>query len=246
MNKILIAISTYQRHKTALKETIDFIRKYTKNFYDILICCDSPESFAYCHDLNYLCIGGESKGIARNKNRGISYFLKHPEYEYLFLLDDDCFPIKKGWDNWWINGYKSTGYHHFLFAPLNHYGKITNEKIFENYSVKYHELDGGCFMFCTRKCIETVGGFHPKFKRYGGEHSEFTERIARAKLIPAPKISLVGCEEWMDGWDWQVYSNRKERLLSDITQDDINTGLRIYMEIKKESNNQIFYEPNTK
>jgi len=197
--KIAIGITTFNRSKW-LDEVIDNINKYTENEYRLVIACDSEESANYCKKKEYNYIGGDRLGIAKNKNRCIKYFENY-DYDYMFLFDDDTYPIKKGYDNWWINGMKAFGVHALVFSPGKQYGEPMNKFKHGDYILQNFKLDGGCFLTFSKKAINTIGGFHPKFNIYGFEHSELNNRCYRAGLIPMERMSLANCDEWMEGKD---------------------------------------------
>jgi len=114
-------------------------------------------------------------GVAHQKNKCLEAL---KECDYVFLFDDDCFPIENGWADAYISEYIRTGNHHFL-------------KINETPSIEIKEvIDGitswtncaGCMMFLTRSAIQTVGVFNESFGRYGYEHAEYTNRIYQNKF----------------------------------------------------------------
>jgi hypothetical protein len=120
------------------------------------------------HDTNKM-------GVAYQKNKCLEAL---KECDYVFLFDDDCFPIEDGWADAYISEYIRTGNHHFL-------------KINETPSIEIKEvIDGitswtncaGCMMFLTRSAIQTVGMFDESFGRYGYEHAEYTNRIYQNKF----------------------------------------------------------------
>jgi len=81
--------------------------------------------------------------------------------DYIFLFDDDCFPIKKGWVEYFIRQHKLTGEHHFLY--LKETGTI--KKINTVDGIGWFDNCGGCFMFLTKEVIEKVGGFSKEYKK---------------------------------------------------------------------------------
>jgi GT2 family glycosyltransferase len=255
--KIAIGITTHQRHDTALQECLESLEKYTENKYDLVIACDSQEAFDYMMDnpaynsdgSMSIIKGSERVGIARNKNRCIKFMLYNfDKYKHFFLLDDDCSAIKKGWDNFWINAHNQSGYGYFFFAPEEHYGKIIGVRDHGNGVVtKVHELDGGCCLSLTPDCIKAVGGMNPECGIYGGEHSLYANRIKRAGFVPTEKISVVGCEEWMSGWDYEVYYGKRpigpppSAEVAEQLQRNIQHGLRAHAKLV--NNCPIFCEP---
>jgi hypothetical protein len=120
------------------------------------------------HDTNKM-------GVAHQKNKCLEAL---KDCDYVFLFDDDCFPIEDGWADAYIFEYIRTGNHHFL-------------KINETPSIEIKEvIDGitswtncaGCMMFLTKSAIQTIGMFNESFGRYGYEHAEYTNRIYQNKF----------------------------------------------------------------
>ena len=134
------------------------------------------------HDTNKM-------GVAYQKNKCLEAL---KECDYVFLFDDDCFPIEDGWADAYISEYIRTGNHHFL-------------KINETPSIEIKEvIDGitswtncaGCMMFLTRSAIQTVGMFDESFGRYGYEHAEYTNRIYQNKFnLFGQYLSCTGNEK---------------------------------------------------
>jgi len=54
----------------------------------------------------------ERKGIAYGKNDCLKAL---KDCQYLFLFDDDCFPVREGWIEFFIKAHKESGQHHFLY-----------------------------------------------------------------------------------------------------------------------------------
>lgn len=214
---------------------IESIREYTVNPYQLLIACDSQELYDHCVKKGYPCIGGgERIGIARNKNRLFKWFIDEP-CNHFFKFDDDCYPIKKGWDNWIIDGHNETGYPYFVFASENHeYGYTRIVLEYKNYSVKICELDGNMLLSMKPEVFEKIGGMNLKFGGYGGEDSEYGQRVRRARIIPNRAISLVD----MDKYIWSPHIDEYLKLgprgaTTDWVgkQKEAEFGVKLFMEI---------------
>lgn len=244
--KIFIGITACNRPDN-LTEAIDALRKHTKMPFELVVACDSPESLDYCREKGYPALGGTRRGIAYSKNRLISY-AESVGYDYLFLFDDDTFPIKDGWESWIIDGMEKFAIGHWLFLPSFHYGKIIRTDERDGYVMKESEYDGGCLMVLTRSTVAKVGGMHPAFyaNPYGGEHSDYARRIERARVSPWAKLSFVGAEEWLDGHDWRVVSGREQMgpPLSPearaVLDQQIQRGLQIYQNVMYDGVHQPF------
>lgn len=123
------------------------------------------------------------KGIAYRKNECLKQ-LNH--CDYIFLFDDDCFPIKDGWIDFFIQAYHASGQHHFLYMKETSTIKKTQSYLTVNSTVKIEEFNncGGCFMFLTKEVLEKVGGYNKNYGYYGYEHAGYSNRIHQAGLTP--------------------------------------------------------------
>lgn len=133
--------------------------------------------------------------IAKDKNKLIKQ-LYEADCDYIFLFDEDCFPIKKGWEQFFIDGCLKTGIQHFvLCTPVTALYQNGNE------DVSCYLTGTGCMLFLTRKVIETVGYINPSYGKYGYEHVAYSHRIRMSGLTPAWYVSLNGWEEYIYAWD---------------------------------------------
>jgi hypothetical protein len=131
-------------------EDIDYIKTYCpEGFeYTIYIATDTDE---------------DRKGVAFRKNECLRAL---KDCDYVFLFDDDCFPIKDGWVDFFVN----SGCGHLLY--LNE----THNFIFKDEKTARYKNCGGVFMFMAKEIIEKVGAFDEKFTPYGFEHCDWSDR----------------------------------------------------------------------
>jgi glycosyltransferase involved in cell wall biosynthesis len=178
-----IGITTYKR-KDLLEKCLENFQKYSTHPYKLYIAQDT--------DAN-------RKGIALRKNECLEN-LKH--CDYIFLFDDDCYPIQSGWEDFFIKAHKASGYHHFCYLTKNlHIEK--NYYFCGDYTIKSYAQCGGVFMFITKEVLNKVGGFYNGYKFYGFEHLGYTLRIFFAKLIPEMYLSVDGAENYLFAHDYQ-------------------------------------------
>jgi len=126
------------------------------------------------------------RGVAKSKNGNLKALrgCKH-----IFLFDDDCFPIKEGWVDFFIN----SGYKHLLYLDPKKHTKhcdIGNLELYKDCS--------GVFMYIDGSVIDEIGGFNENFGRYGFEHADFSQRVLDAKLYPM----LQGTAEYLLAMDY--------------------------------------------
>lgn len=182
--RVGIGITTYKR-KDLLKKCLEHFEKYSTLPYRLYVAEDTDE---------------DRKGIALRKNECL-YHLQ--DCEYIFLFDDDCYPIKEGWEDFFINAHKESGYHHFCYLTKNlHMEK--NYYFCGEYTIKSYSQCGGVFMFLTREVLKKVGGLYDGYKFYGFEHIGYSWRIFNAKLIPEMYLCVEGTESYLFAHDYQV------------------------------------------
>ena len=178
-----IGITTYKR-EDLLAKCLDNIKEYSTLPYKLYVAKDSDE---------------DRKGIALRKNECLSNL---SDCEYIFLFDDDCYPIKQGWEEFFIKAHKESGYHHFCYLTKNlHIEK--NYYFCGEYTIKSYVQCGGVFMFLTQEVLKKVGGFYNGYKYYGFEHLGYTLRVFFAKLIPEMYLSVDGTENYLFAHDYQ-------------------------------------------
>lgn len=248
---IKIGVVSYDR-KDMLDVVIEKINENTKNEFELLVACDSSNIFEHCEEKGYPKIGGKRMGIARNKNRIIKWFIENPT-DHLFIIEDDAYPKKYGWDEWYINAHRETGYPIFLFIPDDKsiydapyikkwgslYGKEKEVQVFKNYTVKMFQFDGATLLSLTPLAINTLGGMNKEFQLYGGEHSEYLQRAVRAKLIPRRAITLAGCGDWFNSEDVvRYYHNPSLNTVLNqvgVKEELAKQGLEIFDRVHKTS-----------
>ena len=171
-----VAITTYNRPEV-FKECYDNVLKYVPK-EDIIIVGDNNPDYIEC-DYAF----SERVGIPRVKNKCIELFMQ-TDSEYLFLLDDDTFPIHYEA----FSRYIESNLNHACYTFYNNFRKHDGYRSFR--------LVNGCMMFFTRKCFETVGGFDVRFGIAKYEHVNMSGRIFNAGLTPARYIDIYSEGLW--------------------------------------------------
>lgn len=149
----------------------------------------------------------DRKGIAYRSNECLKAL---KDCDYIFLFNDDCFPIKDGWAEFFIEAHKASEQHHFLYLKettsikclsKTGYGDGTGNKFINEYN-----NCGGCFMFLTKEVIEKVGGFCKDYGYYGFEHAGYSLRIHKAGLTPMGEfLCPEGAGEYIYAMDYDFH-----------------------------------------
>lgn len=132
------------------------------------------------------------RGIAYGKNQNLKDL---KDCDYVFLMDSDCFPIKTGWAEFFIDASKASGQQHLIYLKetptikrIEQYDVSATVDISDgkerNFPVIINSYNNcsGCFMFFTKEVIEKVGAFGEYPAYYGYEHAGYTQRIHKAGL----------------------------------------------------------------
>jgi glycosyltransferase involved in cell wall biosynthesis len=157
-----IGITTYNRPDMALL-CVANIKKHTTEPYKLYIAVDSDT---------------DRKGVAKRKNECLREL---KDCDYIFLFDDDCYPIEKGWEQNIIEQSKKTDSHHFCFNKEPFYEK-KGLTFINGVELECYSNCGGVMLFYTSKVLLKVGAFYEGYETYGFEHIGHSIRIFRSGL----------------------------------------------------------------
>jgi hypothetical protein len=181
--KIGIGYTTYKRD-ALLQECLDNLRLYTTSDYKLHIAKDSDE---------------DRRGIALRKNECLHHL---QDCDYIFLFDDDCYPKKKGWEQFIIKAHLDSGEQHFAYLKDNiHSAK--NFYFCGDTTIKSFVTCGGVFLSITNECLKKVGGFWDKYEIYGFEHYGYSFRAFQAKINSDLFMSVEGLEDYLFAYDYE-------------------------------------------
>ena len=208
-----VAVTTFNRPEM-LAESLERVARHSKGAR-ILVSDDSsdPEALArnreICaqfgveHHVNPL-----GRGIARNKNHCLRLL---QDCQHVFLLDDDAYPIKDGWLDWYIEASRRTGIQHLTYNPQDGLCNsifAAQRMLIEEAGVKLTTayMSSGVLLYYTQRALRTAGGFNPAFGAWGHEHVEFGYRIHNFGLTRGlgPFLSLHGDDAWFFSHDFST------------------------------------------
>lgn len=181
-------------------------------------------------------IDTERRGPAWARNQALKTLMDE-ECEYLFLFDDDCYPIMDGWAHYFVrqsmlSGVEFLGLPEAFKSTLIHKGKQ---------EVAYWSNIIGCFNFQTRRFMETVGYYNSEYKGYGYEDSARNHRAMRSGLVGSNNgfyPSLLRAPSYIFSED--VYArNPTPNLSLEEKQEGIKRNLSIC--VRENASRQIYY-----
>lgn len=166
-----VAISTHNRREIA-EHSISQWRRFLPEMARLFIVDDASDIPYPDADFRF----EEQAGIAVVKNKCLELI---ENYTHLILVDDDIYPLSPDW--WKPYVYGTPQHACYIFG---------REKLWSEPDYTAYNLPRGCFLYFTNHCLQTCGGFDPKFKIYGYDHAELSRRIFNMGLTPAPYIDV--------------------------------------------------------
>ena len=151
----------------------------------------------------------ERAGIPRAKNKCLELAMAAGSDE-IFLFDDDCYPISKGWEMPYIR----SPFRHLCFTFLPQAG------IYPDGLHKYHSLGNGCMLYIHRDVVDNIGGFDTSFGIGKYEHTQFSFRAYNAGYCPFLYMDVIGSEHLLYSMDEHGEVERS------MTEAEMETQLR--------------------
>lgn len=173
-----IGVTTTPNRKDCLDMCLDQIRKHTKQSYHLHIH----------DDVNY-------RGVAYSKNENI-HALR--DCDYVFLFDDDCWPINDDWIEFFVTKMQVPTAHLLYLNDKMHTRINTGH---DGGIYRYNDC-GGVFMSLTRHIINKVGYMNSEYGQYGFEHAGYSNRIYKAKFNTHPYLCAKSTEKYIKSLDY--------------------------------------------
>ena len=172
-----VGVTTYNR-RWKLEETLARLRAVTPGPFDLVVADDGSTdgTVEYLAGTGLDFVTGRNRGVAWNKNRAL-YTLFHRGHDVMVLLEDDAFPAEIGWLDMWVEAvlrYDHVNYAGGWFPPhifLRGSGTVDDPFITTASTAQVSAF--------SRRAIERVGFFDTRFRGYGHEHVDLTQRMIR-------------------------------------------------------------------
>ncbi len=125
----------------------------------------SSDSYFHVH------VDQERKGVSHARNVCLKH-LYDEGCDYIFVFDDDCAPIKQGWEDYFVKQAKLSDKNFFILPEA-----FKDDIAYLDGEIAYWR--GGLCQFAlyTRKCIEIVGYYNEAYDRYGYEDAGYMHRV---------------------------------------------------------------------
>jgi hypothetical protein len=247
--KIGIGITTHNR-SILLEEVIKNIVKNTSHINKIIVVIDDNSNYenksknkiiSKKYGINY-SYNEVNLGISKSKNKCIESL---EDCDYIFLFDDDCYPIV---DNWWlpfIEASKEFNFGHFsLTFDKNYQGRPNGNNLIKeikrnNIIIEEYSNPCGILLFMTNECINKIGGFDNNYDIYGKEHVGYSIRCKNIGMTEYNFLSVKDTLKYFYSYDYESkisssikYERKKQsRAINDLV-----------FEVEKKSFNYKFYK----
>lgn len=139
-----------------------------------------PSTYFHVH------VDTDKKGVSHARNTCLKH-LYDQSCDYMFVFDDDCYPIKEGWEKYFVDQHLESGLNFFVLP------EAFKDKIIGLTDEIARWSGGLCqFAFYTRKLVEEVGYYNNAYDRYGYEDAGYMHRVwhsglnGRASGHPSP------------------------------------------------------------
>lgn len=173
-----IGIITYNR-QWKLQECLTRLRMVTTEPYDLVVADDgsTDSTLDYLREQRVPVVGGQNRGIAWNKNRAL-FTLAERGHDTILLMEDDCFAMEASWLPFWTETVRQWGHVNYagLWWPKEVYvrgeGSVDNPWFCSSSTAQISGF--------RRDVVDAVGFLDSRFRRFGHEHTEHSQRIIRA------------------------------------------------------------------
>lgn len=177
MEKIGIGVTTYNRNRL-VGRTVEQIKKFTDGPFKLVVVDDGSKVPVQGATFRFQF----NQGSPVSKNKCLELL---DDCEHVFLFDDDTYPIKKGWQDLYLEN---------PYGHLNYTFKYPGENA---NGTRLLSNPNGCMMYYHRPVIDHVGGFDTGFIKYGYWHAAYSNRVFNAGLIPHPFMDVENSSEYI-------------------------------------------------
>lgn len=129
------------------------------------------------------------RGVSAVKNECLRVL---KDCDHIFLFDDDCYPIKDGW----VDFFTSSKEPHLLFLNDSH------EPLTPPTEYRVYKECGGVFMYMKNDCVERVGAFDEGYIGWGFEHADYSKRIKMSGVSTFNYVMKKGTGEFLYSEDY--------------------------------------------
>lgn len=183
--KVGIGIASHNRPEV-FKKSYEQIRRLAPSGSKIVVVDDGSDipipDATYRFDKN--------AGIARSKNKCLELL---QDCDHIFLFDDDAYPLKKGWERPYIESPEP--HLMYIFKDFVNMKLNDSSELYRDSKMKAYTHPRGCMLYLSREVLDVVGGMDTRYRRWGYEHVDLSNRIFNAGLTSFRYADVIGSEE---------------------------------------------------
>jgi GT2 family glycosyltransferase len=130
-------------------------------------------------------------GVAGNSNRLLRCLER---FEHFLLLNDDVEVLTLGWDTFYRDAMRRSGFCHFIQRQEGIYGARLGPDC-EHGGVRMrvvHDRPHGAVLAGNRKLLDEIGYFDERYGIYGFEHVDWSSRVFEFQLQPSGFYDVCG------------------------------------------------------
>lgn len=116
----------------------------------------------------------ERLGPGHARNQVLAHF---DGFDHVFIFDDDCYPTRCGWEDYFIQEAQRYGIHYMALPDI-----FGGELAGHNEEITYWFSALGCFLYQDKEAMQTIGGYNLAYNRYGYEDAARSHRAMKAGL----------------------------------------------------------------
>lgn len=183
-----------------IKKLLESIRQYTDMTRTTVFVSDESTDQAVKEWLRQqsdivLLDNDERLGVAGNSNRLLRCLSR---FKHKLLLNDDVVVLRDGWDVFYFEKMRQTGYHHFCYRQAGVYGARDADGALKEVAGStiqtIQEKPHGSIIALDHEAFKTAGYFDERFGTYGMEHVDWSRRISLSGIQPNGYHDVCGSE----------------------------------------------------
>lgn len=215
--KIGIAITTHDR-PDLLARCLNHIDEFADNNAIVVVVDDGTSTPVNVPAwVNYVHRNDIAQGIATAKNQCIEILMDYG-CDQLFLLDDDTWPVKQGWEQAYID------------SPEPHLAHSWNlVKVWEDEQHTAYHASGGSVLYYDRRVIEDTGGMRTCFGKYGCEHVNLSDRIHNRGWTTWRYADLTNAHEYFYECDRYEKQTHSSTVSAEDLQHNLTEGTKLWL-----------------
>lgn len=155
-------------------------------------------------------------GIPRAKNKCLA-MADSWGADQIFLFDDDCWPIKRGWETPYI---RSKEPHLMYQFKLPNKAKNDMRELYRDDKIVAYSHTRGAMIYVDKTVLRKVGGLDPSYGLGMYEHADWTTRIHNAGLTTHRAMDIPG------SWNYLYCLDENGEVESSIPDDVRKTSVK--------------------